>query len=153
MRTSLYWEAFADAVISRLIRPEPADPLLVVTSTAHDISLAEACLAAGIRAGADTQLIVKARRVKGTASQLGPILADAIRASKLILDLCDEIGLMVYEESYAAWCLANSPAMPRRYNESTLGMIRRDRNHPSVVIWGLLNETPDGPVMEVRCAP
>jgi hypothetical protein len=25
-------------------------------------------------------------------------------------------------------------------------MIRRDRNHPSVAIWGLLNETPDGPV-------
>jgi hypothetical protein len=24
-------------------------------------------------------------------------------------------------------------------------MILRDRNHPSVVIWGLLNETPDGP--------
>jgi len=62
------------------------------------------------------------------------------------LDLCDEIGLMVYEESYAAWLLANSPKMAERYNESVLGMIRRDRSHPSVVIWGLLNETPDGPV-------
>ncbi|MBN2137560.1 MAG: hypothetical protein JW720_07125 [Sedimentisphaerales bacterium] len=62
------------------------------------------------------------------------------------LDLCDEIGLMVYEESYAAWCLADSPQMTRRYDDSVLGMIRRDRNHPSVVIWGLLNETPDGAV-------
>ncbi|MFO0002510.1 MAG: glycoside hydrolase family 2 TIM barrel-domain containing protein, partial [bacterium] len=25
-------------------------------------------------------------------------------------------------------------------------MVRRDRNHPSVTIWGLLNETYDGPV-------
>ena len=91
MLTSLYWEAFADAAISRLIRPEPGDPLLIITSTAHDISLAEACLAAGLRAGADTQLLIKARRVRGTASKLGPITADAIRASKLILDLCDEI--------------------------------------------------------------
>ena len=62
------------------------------------------------------------------------------------LDLCDEIGLMVYEESYAGWCLADSPKMAERYDESVLGMVRRDRNHPSVVIWGLLNETPDGPV-------
>jgi hypothetical protein len=62
------------------------------------------------------------------------------------LDLCDEIGLMVYEESYAAWCLADSPQMARRYDQSVLGMIRRDRNHPSVVIWGLLNETPPGAV-------
>ena len=62
------------------------------------------------------------------------------------LDLCDELGLMVYEESYAGWCLSDSPKMPERYNESVLGMVRRDRNHPSVTIWGLLNETPDGPV-------
>jgi hypothetical protein len=62
------------------------------------------------------------------------------------LDLCDEIGLMVYEEAYAGWCLADSPAMAARYDDSVLGMIRRDRNHPSVTLWGLLNETPDGPV-------
>ncbi|MFH1267807.1 MAG: sugar-binding domain-containing protein, partial [Planctomycetota bacterium] len=67
-------------------------------------------------------------------------------AKRYQLDLCDEIGLMVYEESYAAWCLADSPRMPERYDESVLGMVRRDRNHASVVIWGLLNETPDGPV-------
>ena len=67
-------------------------------------------------------------------------------AKRYQLDLCDEIGLMVYEESYASWCLADSPKMPQRYDESLLGMVRRDRNHPSVAIWGLLNETPDGPV-------
>lgn len=67
-------------------------------------------------------------------------------AKRYQLDLCDEIGLLVYEESYASWCLADSPEMARRYDASLLGMIRRDRNHPSVVIWGLLNETPDGPV-------
>lgn len=62
------------------------------------------------------------------------------------LDLCDEIGLLVYEESYAAWLLADSPNMGERFDRSLTGMIRRDRNHPSVVIWGLLNETNDGPV-------
>lgn len=62
------------------------------------------------------------------------------------LDLADAIGLMVYPEAYAAWCLADSPGMKDRYNESVFGMIRRDRNHPCITIWGLLNETPDGAV-------
>ena len=62
------------------------------------------------------------------------------------LDLADELGLMVYPETYAGWCLADSPNMKARYDESVLGMVRRDRNHPCVTMWGLLNETPDGPV-------
>lgn len=91
MCTGLYWEAFAEVTITRLMRPKPRDPLLIVTNTANDIRLAETCLAAAIRAGADAQLIVKPRLPRGTASKLGPILSNAIRASKLILDLGDEI--------------------------------------------------------------
>jgi hypothetical protein len=59
---------------------------------------------------------------------------------------------MVYEEPYASWCLEASPHMAERYDESFEGMIRRDRNHPSVVIWGLLNETADGPVFQHAAA-
>lgn len=62
------------------------------------------------------------------------------------LDYCDEIGLLVYEEPYAGWCLEDSDQMIYRYNLSLSEMIRRDRNHPCIVIWGLLNETLDGPV-------
>ena len=62
------------------------------------------------------------------------------------LDICDEIGLMVYEENLASWNLADSVEMKNRFNRSVREMILRDRNHPSVVIWGLLNEMPDGPV-------
>ena len=36
------------------------------------------------------------------------------------LDLADEIGLMVYPEAYAGWCLADSPKMAERYDESVL---------------------------------
>ena len=32
------------------------------------------------------------------------------------------------------------------------GMITRDRNHPSVVLWGVLNETEDGPVFREAVA-
>lgn len=61
------------------------------------------------------------------------------------LDFCDEIGLMVYEECFAAWGMADSPKLAERFAHNTSAMVRRDRNHPSVTIWGLLNETPDGP--------
>ena len=67
-------------------------------------------------------------------------------AKRYQLDLCDEIGLMVYEESYAAWLMEDSPQMAQRYDRSVGGMVRRDRNHPCVTIWGLLNETHEGPV-------
>jgi len=76
-------------------------------------------------------------------------------ATRRQLDLCDEIGLLVYEEAYAAWLLGDGPHMARRWDESTFGMIRRDRNHPSVVIWGLLNETRAGAVFRhaAACLP
>jgi hypothetical protein len=54
MRSRLYWEEFAEATITRLMRPEPGDPLLIITDTSNDMNLAEAYLAAGLRAGADT---------------------------------------------------------------------------------------------------
>ncbi|MBC8229030.1 glycoside hydrolase family 2, partial [bacterium] len=63
------------------------------------------------------------------------------------LDLADEIGLMVYEESFASWLWEDSPKMPARFNNSTVGMIKRDRNHPSIVMWGLLNENFNGELL------
>ncbi len=62
------------------------------------------------------------------------------------LDMCDELGLLVYEESYASWLLEDSPDMARRFDFSVREMVLRDRNHPSLALWGLLNETKDGPV-------
>jgi hypothetical protein len=62
------------------------------------------------------------------------------------LDVFDELGLLAYEEHYASWQLANSAQMAQRFDHSLGEVVRRDRNHPSVVIWGFLNETPDGPV-------
>jgi len=58
------------------------------------------------------------------------------------LDLCDEIGLMVYEEPTAGWRSRNGKHIKECFVHDTLSMIKRDRNHPSVTIWGLLNETP-----------
>ena len=66
-------------------------------------------------------------------------------AARVQLDLCDEIGLMVYEESFASNPIADSPKMIERFDTNVAELIRRDRNHPSIVMWGLLNESSGGP--------
>ena len=66
-------------------------------------------------------------------------------AERYQLDLCDEIGLMVYEESFASSGIDASPKMPELFDRSVGELIRRDRNYPSIVIWGLLNEAANNP--------
>ena len=72
-------------------------------------------------------------------------------ATPVQLDLCDELGFMVYEETYVScfgdWTMQwESPAlMTERFNSGISEIIRRDRNHPSVVMWGLLNEASNSP--------
>jgi len=60
------------------------------------------------------------------------------------LDLADEIGLMVYEENLSSWLLGESPKMGERFDANLREMLLRDRNHPSVVIFGLVNEMGNG---------
>ena len=47
--------------------------------------------------------------------------------------------MMVYAESCLAW-IKDSPRLLEHGRRELEAMIRRDRNHPSVVIWGVLNE-------------
>jgi 2,5-dihydroxypyridine 5,6-dioxygenase len=91
MAPSLHSEEFGDIVIQGLVRPEPGDALLVLADANDDQLLAKVLLDAGIRAGADAQLIVKpVSATQDLATKPGPILSEAIRASRLILSICDD---------------------------------------------------------------
>jgi len=68
----------------------------------------------------------------------------ATQATPRQLDYCDKIGLMVYQETYASWSLADSSEAKRRYLDSIRCELFRDRNHPSIVIWGAINEMRQG---------
>ncbi len=72
-------------------------------------------------------------------------------ALPLQLDLCDEIGLMIYEEPVGSWLEKNGPHAVDLYRADLLTMVRRDRSHPSVTIWGLLNETKSEPPFDEVC--
>lgn len=66
------------------------------------------------------------------------------------LDLCDEMGFLVMDESFDTWTAAK-PHAEKGYNlffkewweRDTRDMVMHDRNHPSVVIYSVGNEIRD----------
>ncbi len=67
-----------------------------------------------------------------------------------LAELCDELGVYLVDEadveSHARQVsLCRDPRFGRTMVERVERMARRDRNHPSVVVWSLGNESGDGP--------
>ena len=67
------------------------------------------------------------------------------------LDLCDQMGLLVWEESFGWGNRAEDARDPRAAQaaiRATANMVSRDINHPSILFWAFLNEscsdTPEG---------
>ena len=61
--------------------------------------------------------------------------------SEAFLEACDELGLMVWEET-PGWGYVGDSAFEDLVVENVEDMIRRDRNHASIVIWGVrVNES------------
>jgi beta-galactosidase len=52
------------------------------------------------------------------------------------LDMLDELGLMALEEP-ATWSQAGNAQWMDNLEKSLRSMIRRDRNHPSIIVWGV----------------
>ncbi|UQZ35546.1 glycoside hydrolase family 2 [Paenibacillus sp. PK3_47] len=58
-----------------------------------------------------------------------------------ILDLCDELGLLVYEEPFDKWTGgAYGRYFGTEWRRDLEGMVKRDRNHPCIFMWGVGNE-------------
>jgi beta-galactosidase len=55
------------------------------------------------------------------------------------LDACDELGILVYAE-IASWKSVRGGAWLKNACRQMRGMVVRDRNHPSVILWGMGNE-------------
>ncbi len=65
-------------------------------------------------------------------------------------DLCDEYGILVIDEANLETHglgskLSNDPAWTAAYQERSMRMALRDKNHPSVIFWSLGNESGRGP--------
>ena len=70
------------------------------------------------------------------------------------LDLCDETGLLVWEESHARGLSEERMRHPRfmeQLCQCTEEMVNQHYNHPSVFIWGSLNECADDTEFGAAC--
>ena len=68
--------------------------------------------------------------------------------SESFLDACDELGMVVIDESFDQWKKPKRPGDYSNYFEQwhikdIQAMVFRDRNHPSVVMWSFGNEVPE----------
>ncbi len=64
------------------------------------------------------------------------------------LELCDEMGFLVMDESYDEWKIGKRKYGYHIYfdewgRKDLTSMLERDRNHPSIVLWSVGNEIPD----------
>jgi beta-galactosidase len=65
-----------------------------------------------------------------------------------LLEYCDRLGLLVMDEAFDMWRIPKVPNGYSKYfdewSERDLrDMARRDRNHPSVIMWSIGNEIPE----------
>ncbi len=101
--------------------------------------------------GTAVPLRVWARRLE----QLRRIGVNAIRVAHNppapeFLDLCDRMGFLVMDEMFDCWTVAKNPYDYHLYfrewsHIDTRDTVRRDRNHPSVVLYSAGNEIRDTP--------
>ena len=70
--------------------------------------------------------------------------------SEAFLDACDELGLMVWQEP-PGWQYIGDESWQDLAMHDVEAMIRRDRNHAAIVIWGVrINESRNDPVLYRR---
>lgn len=71
-------------------------------------------------------------------------------AAPEFLDLCDRMGFLVMDELFDCWTVAKNPYDYHLYfrdwsEVDTADTVRRDRNHPSIVVYSAGNEIHDTP--------
>lgn len=66
-----------------------------------------------------------------------------------LLDLCDELGILVMDEAFDEWKLGKTKYGYGRFfdewaERDLVSMVRRDRNHPCIILWSIGNEVTEG---------
>lgn len=91
----------------------------------------------------------EARKVK----KLKEVGFNAIRTahnppSAALIEACDRLGMYVFDEAFDAWGMAKragdySQFFDAYWEKDLTAFVRRDRSHPSVILWSTGNEIPE----------
>jgi beta-galactosidase len=65
-----------------------------------------------------------------------------------LVNLCDRMGMLVMDEFSDCWSQDKTPGdyhilFPDWHEKDLRALVRRDRNHPSVILWSIGNEIPE----------
>ncbi len=99
--------------------------------------------------GAVSLYEIEARKVK----KLKEVGFNAIRTahnppSAALIEACDRLGMYVFDEAFDAWGMGKragdySKFFESQWEKDMTAFVRRDRVHPSVIIWSTGNEIPE----------
>ncbi len=110
----------------------------------------------------DTGKALSAERMWQDARLMKELNLNAVRTSHypsdpLWYDICDKVGLYVVDEANIEAhafhnTLCRDPAYAAAFLERVKRMVLRDKNHPSVILWSLGNESGYGPNHDAAAA-
>lgn len=96
---------------------------------------------------------INVRALERQLTELQEMGCNALRTSHNppapeLLDLCDKLGIIVMDESFDCWAQPKRPndyhlVFPDWHEADLRALVRRDRNHPSVIMWSIGNEIPE----------
>ena len=99
--------------------------------------------------GSVTLTKIEERKIK----KLKEVGFNAIRTahnppSSALIEACDRIGMYVFDEAFDAWSMGKRPGDYNQFFASDwerdlTSFVKRDRTHPSVIMWSTGNEIPE----------
>lgn len=132
------------------IRSLHLDPRRGLRVNGQPVNLRGACVHAdnGVIGGATFDAAEERRVAILKSAGFNAIRSAHQPMSRAMLDACDRIGMFVMDELTDVWTKAKSPedgsdVFLDRWPSDLEAMIRKDRNHPSVIIYSIGNEIPE----------
>lgn len=147
LETTLGAQVITQSIGFRTIKMHPDTGLFV---NGRKVKLNGVCLHHDLGALGSAFHKKAARRQLRLMQEMG---VNALRTShnppaKQMMELCDEMGIYVIDEAFDMWEMPMTPYdyarfFPKHAESDVAAWVRRDRNHPSLLMWSIGNEIPD----------